>query len=355
MFGFNKKELFKPDSDGNVPVIVFEGKPGNIPVYYVPAVVGRDKEHVDVLVYDATVSRRHFVIGTYKNKYIVTDQGSTVGTVINGETLEAGVPYYLSEGDKVQIGKLKYTCHINRDKLKSGFGLASLIQKDTARDTSEMERVKPDAEVSADAAPAPEPEVSAAPEPEVDQGVFSDDGISAEAYEEPSEDGEPLIVSYDDVDEEEESAGQEEPQDLADEEEQPGEPEESEEEEDLFSDAAAAPAEEAKKPADATVQVHAGRIKFVYYSGNNAVETFEITGTPFVIGRANGDYAPGAAGVSRRHCFIDRTGKTYYITDLESTNGVWINGRRLKPYNRTAIECGDIIGIGDRVYKVEQD
>ena len=98
---------------------------------------------------------------------------------------------------------------------------------------------------------------------------------------------------------------------------------------------------------------HARRIRFVYYSGHTAVESSEITATPFVIGRAKTDYAPGAAGVSRRHCFVDRTGSTYFITDLESTNGVWINGRKIKPYNRTALENGDIVGIGDRVYKVE--
>ena len=106
---------------------------------------------------------------------------------------------------------------------------------------------------------------------------------------------------------------------------------------------------------DMGLELDGGKPKFVYYSGHTAVETFEITTTPFVIGRAKSDYAPGAAGVSRRHCYIDKTNGIYYITDLESTNGVWINGRKIKPYNRTALENGDIIGIGDRVYKFEQN
>ena len=103
MLFFGKKDYFSPREDGTEPVIAFVGKYGTVKVFEVPAVVGRESGKADVLIDDATVSRKHFYIATYGEKLTATDQGSTSGTVINGETLEPGIPYYLSEGDKVKI------------------------------------------------------------------------------------------------------------------------------------------------------------------------------------------------------------------------------------------------------------
>jgi hypothetical protein len=36
-------------------------------------------------------------------------------------------------------------------------------------------------------------------------------------------------------------------------------------------------------------------------------------------------------GISRRHVRIQRVENSYQITDLESTNGTWLNGKRLLP------------------------
>lgn len=108
MLFFGKKDYFSPREDGTEPVIAFVGKYGTVKVFEVPAVVGRESGKADVLIDDATVSRKHFYIDTYGEKLTATDQGSTSGTVINGETLEPGIPYYLSEGDKIKIGKLSF-------------------------------------------------------------------------------------------------------------------------------------------------------------------------------------------------------------------------------------------------------
>lgn len=48
--------------------------------------------------------------------------------------------------------------------------------------------------------------------------------------------------------------------------------------------------------------------------------------------------------VSRNHCLILREGKGFVVKDLESRNGTWINGRRIK--NRRRIRDGDVIQIG---------
>ena len=339
MFGFGKKDYFKPGPDGRAPVIAFVSKAVTVPVYDVPAVVGRDSSQVDVLINDATVSRKHLYIGTYENKLTVTDQGSTAGTVINGETLEPGVPYYLSEGDKVTIGKLNFVCHLNKERTGKKLKLPSFIPKETAGDTSEMDK----ADIAAAAS-----QLDGAAENIDDAANEEELESAAEVVKEAEMASEPVIKLMSDpvLDE------------IGDEQQEAEEPDESDEEnqEDPVSELEA----ENERPAE-TIDVmrsghaHMPGARFVYYSGHTAVESFDITATPFVIGRAKSDYTPGAAGVSRRHCFIDRTGSIFYITDLESTNGVWINGRRIKPYNRTALESGDIVGIGDRVYKFEMD
>jgi pSer/pThr/pTyr-binding forkhead associated (FHA) protein len=51
-------------------------------------------------------------------------------------------------------------------------------------------------------------------------------------------------------------------------------------------------------------------------------------------------------GVSRRHATIHREETGYYITDLNSTNGTRVNGRRLLPNKPCRLSSGDIISLG---------
>lgn len=51
-------------------------------------------------------------------------------------------------------------------------------------------------------------------------------------------------------------------------------------------------------------------------------------------------------GVSRRHARIARVGDDFFLEDLESTNGTWVNNRRL-PFGRTQkLSHNDIIYLG---------
>lgn len=53
------------------------------------------------------------------------------------------------------------------------------------------------------------------------------------------------------------------------------------------------------------------------------------------------------AKVSRRHARIKRTNGTYYIEDLGSTNGTYVNrGRRLLPGNTEVLNDGDEVIVG---------
>ncbi|GCE19291.1 FHA domain-containing protein [Dictyobacter kobayashii] len=54
----------------------------------------------------------------------------------------------------------------------------------------------------------------------------------------------------------------------------------------------------------------------------------------------------GADTVSRLHAAIERSGDSYTLTDLNSTNSTRINGKRLEPDNPTPINDGDTLQFG---------
>ena len=58
--------------------------------------------------------------------------------------------------------------------------------------------------------------------------------------------------------------------------------------------------------------------------------------------------------VSRRHAELRQEGATYWIVDLESTNGIEVNGRRVK---RAKLESGDTFTVGstDVIFTTERD
>jgi pSer/pThr/pTyr-binding forkhead associated (FHA) protein len=54
--------------------------------------------------------------------------------------------------------------------------------------------------------------------------------------------------------------------------------------------------------------------------------------------------------VSRQHCEIRHVGYDYFLIDLDSTNGVSVNGR---PVTRHALANGDVITMGATQIRVE--
>ncbi|MEO8391735.1 MAG: FHA domain-containing protein [Chloroflexota bacterium] len=51
-------------------------------------------------------------------------------------------------------------------------------------------------------------------------------------------------------------------------------------------------------------------------------------------------------GVSRQHAAIELSGTSYYIRDLESTNGTWLNDRKLIAHDAYQLLSGDFIRLG---------
>ncbi|MCA9051145.1 MAG: FHA domain-containing protein [Planctomycetaceae bacterium] len=52
--------------------------------------------------------------------------------------------------------------------------------------------------------------------------------------------------------------------------------------------------------------------------------------------------------ISRRHCALVQVDETYYVRDLGSMNGVWLNGERVQ--RETLMKAGDRLSIGDVEY-----
>jgi ribosomal protein L37E len=51
-------------------------------------------------------------------------------------------------------------------------------------------------------------------------------------------------------------------------------------------------------------------------------------------------------GISRQHCKLERRGTRLYVADLGSTNGTYLNNKRLPPFQDHAIAHGDRLVLG---------
>jgi serine/threonine protein kinase len=66
-------------------------------------------------------------------------------------------------------------------------------------------------------------------------------------------------------------------------------------------------------------------------------------------------YGGGTAGVSRQHARLLRTGEGWMIEDLRSTNGTFVNDRRVPPSQPTPLNDGDSVRCGQLVLDFHTD
>jgi len=57
-------------------------------------------------------------------------------------------------------------------------------------------------------------------------------------------------------------------------------------------------------------------------------------------------YQAYASGVSRLHAVVKRDGNRVLVMDLGSSNGTYLNGRRLNPHVEEPLSHGDIVAVG---------
>jgi hypothetical protein len=58
-------------------------------------------------------------------------------------------------------------------------------------------------------------------------------------------------------------------------------------------------------------------------------------------------------GVSRKHAVIHRSGTDYTVEDMGSTNGTYINKKRIQPHVPQAIKAGDEVRFGKLAFSLE--
>jgi adenylate cyclase len=81
--------------------------------------------------------------------------------------------------------------------------------------------------------------------------------------------------------------------------------------------------------------------------GSMAGQSFEVKEDITTIGRSIENHVEvGDLSVSRKHAKITRNGNRYYLEDLGSQNGTWVNGHPISPGFQIEIKEGDIITFG---------
>lgn len=84
------------------------------------------------------------------------------------------------------------------------------------------------------------------------------------------------------------------------------------------------------------------------------IELPEEDGTKITLGKPNSDHppdvdlsdCPDAAIISRQHANIHIEAETYYIEDLESSNGTYVNNNSVPPGESQELFAGDVIALG---------
>ncbi|HZT82201.1 MAG TPA: FHA domain-containing protein [Gemmataceae bacterium] len=90
--------------------------------------------------------------------------------------------------------------------------------------------------------------------------------------------------------------------------------------------------------------------------GSNADDTreFPLTQAEFLIGRGTDcDLRLHGAEVSRHHCLLRLGAGEATLVDLGSSNGTYLNGRRVR--SQAALNSGDELRIGDHRFVVDLD
>lgn len=90
------------------------------------------------------------------------------------------------------------------------------------------------------------------------------------------------------------------------------------------------------------------KVYLTVVEGENFGEEYECKDKETAIGRSSGnDIVIKDEGISRRHCLIEPATSAYVLKDLNSTNGTFLNNKKIS--SPVALKHGDKIKIGKAV------
>ena len=347
------------------PVAVLTSKKANIPIKKLPAKFGRNDSTVDVYFFHESISREHCLFECINKAFTVRDLGSTVGTYINGIRLDPNVPYKVEDGAKLTLGKVTFVVHCNYDELAAREQAPSVKSPQVKQQGSgypsgaaQMRNNIPDIKTDPDGKKTvtisakelnefeyDENEVqyvdcglrtettpliytSKLRKQDIEAGILSakTQGDREEIFEENNraidEIRQTQMIEIDQIEPEEavrsvEIIAPEIPEKEIQVEEMP--------EEEQAIDTSTQPEESAEEPKKVLV------LSWIDdESGDN--KKIKIDRYPFRIGRKSdeNDYAVRKKGISRRHLCIEEQDGAFYVTDDNSTNGVKVNGKKIK-------------------------
>ena len=92
-------------------------------------------------------------------------------------------------------------------------------------------------------------------------------------------------------------------------------------------------------------------VKLVMFKANGQRKDFPIVNPTTVIGRGEDcDLRAAVLSVSRGHCELSITGDAVKVKDLASSNGTYVNNRRI---NEVELKAGDRLVVGPIVFTVQ--
>ncbi len=91
-----------------------------------------------------------------------------------------------------------------------------------------------------------------------------------------------------------------------------------------------------------------GSVTLVMRQGPKPNQVFELTKDVYTAGReAGNDIAIEDTQISRHHARLSRQGNSFVVEDLGSTNGTFVNGRRVT--GPVLLSNGDMLGFADTI------
>lgn len=87
-------------------------------------------------------------------------------------------------------------------------------------------------------------------------------------------------------------------------------------------------------------------------------ELIQITKSSFVLGKAGDQvdfFVGGNTNISRKHACIKKMADGYYIQDLNSTNGTFVNQCRVSWNRDVKLNSGDVIALGDDEFEFNEE